>query len=442
MSLQQAAPVAAIIAIAVSMFYLLLWTLFWRVLVTSPLPPVLYLVPINALICILAAIGLWCGASGIRPSVTRAFAGLVILLALVVLAQYLLRTAAGIEQLLFAEQARALLDGAYPGRPAPQAALIYLFMGLGLWFAANPRAPSFDLNDIAASGAVFVSFTALLGHVFQAEQLYGATSGLSLVDAVLLLILSLGVLSLNPRGLVAAYGADDTGGAARRRLLPSVVLTPVLLGLLQFIAVKNGQMDFSLALALTVAATIVALIVLIEWVSRLLSRIEDERSGILIRRESKAKEEGGTDKLTGLLNRRGWDECMQRSEALCQRGNLNACVIVIDLDGLKHINDTQGHAKGDELLRNAANALRIAARREDFLARLGGDEFAYLAPGCGPEHAGVVLKRLSTALQSAGVAASLGYALRDLAGSLAAAFQEADQMMYAHKRERKAAASV
>jgi len=113
-------------------------------------------------------------------------------------------------------------------------------------------------------------------------------------------------------------------------------------------------------------------------------------------------------------------------------------VIVIDLDGLKRINDTEGHAKGDDFIRRAGNALRVAARREDVLARLGGDEFACLSVGCVPEHANAVLKRLSQSLQKASVPASLGYAMRDLAGSIGAAFQEADAAMYTHKRARKA----
>ncbi|MGH8481802.1 MAG: diguanylate cyclase domain-containing protein, partial [Nevskiaceae bacterium] len=89
-------------------------------------------------------------------------------------------------------------------------------------------------------------------------------------------------------------------------------------------------------------------------------------------------------------------------------------------------------------IRRAGNALRVAARRDDVLARLGGDEFGCLSVGCVPEHANEILKRLSLALSKANVPASLGYAMRDLAGSIAAAFQEADQAMYMHKRARKA----
>jgi GGDEF domain-containing protein len=80
----------------------------------------------------------------------------------------------------------------------------------------------------------------------------------------------------------------------------------------------------------------------------------------------------------------------------------------------------------------------MAARRDDVLARLGGDEFACLSVGCVPEHANEILKRLSNALVKANVPASLGFAMRGLAGSIPAAFQEADQAMYTHKRARQA----
>jgi diguanylate cyclase (GGDEF)-like protein len=245
-------------------------------------------------------------------------------------------------------------------------------------------------------------------------------------------------LCLNPEGVVARLAGDDAAGAAKRRVLPVVILTPILMGLIQYLAVTWEALEFPVALALAVTGNVVVFIALAEWVGRTLSRIEQERTGQFAERESRAKAEGMTDMLTGLANRRGWDRAVAESEARCQREGLNACVIVIDLDGLKHINDTEGHAKGDEFIRRASQALKGAARREDCLARLGGDEFACLSLNCPPEHAQVVLKRLSQALQKANVPASLGYAMRDLAGSIPAAFQEADQAMYRHKRARKA----
>jgi diguanylate cyclase (GGDEF)-like protein len=111
----------------------------------------------------------------------------------------------------------------------------------------------------------------------------------------------------------------------------------------------------------------------------------------------------------------------------------------LSLSVLDEYGQTTIGPRGDEFIRRAGNVLKIAERRDDILARLGGDEFACLAVGALPEHANEILKRLSTAMMKASVPASLGYAMRDLAGSIPAAFQEADQAMYTHKRARKAA---
>lgn len=442
MNPQRFALFGAVATVTVSAVYLLGWWLLWRLMVTAPLPGTLYVLPLTALGAILIACGQFSALQGAGTR-TRAWAAAVITLAAIVLLEHVLDLQNGVENYIFGDETRALIGGATPGRPAPQAAMIILFLGMALWFLDRSRARRFDYADLGIGMALFLSFTILLGHLYQARMLYQAAGnnsiGMSLIETVMLLTLSLGALCLNPQGALASFTSRDAAGVAKRRILPVVVLAPILLGLLQYVSVKTETLDLSVALALAVTANIVIFIALAEWVGRLLVKIDEERTGVFVARETRAKEEGMTDKLTGLLNRRGWDQFVAQSEARCQREGLNACVIVIDLDGLKRINDTLGHAKGDEFIFRAASALRIAARREDCLARLGGDEFAYLSLGCAPEHAGVVLQRLSQALQKASVPASLGYAMRDLAGSLGAAFQEADQAMYAHKRSRKAA---
>ena len=431
--------------VAVSAIYLALWGLMWRLLLTNPLPSSLYVLPLTALICVVAAFGLMSVRGAPSSQLARLWSGLVIVVAALVLIEYLLGMPGGLEQYVFQNATRSLLGGSAPGRPAPQAALILLFLGLALWFMGKPRIYRFDFADLGIGMALFLSFTSLLGHLYEAKSLYqsagGGTVSMSLMETLLLLLLSLSALSLNPQGVVAGWSADDAAGAAKRRLIPAIVVTPVLLGLVQYLSVKYQALEFPVALALSVTANIVVFLSLSEWVARLLARIEVERTGDFAQREHKAKEEGMTDMLTTLLNRRGWDLAVKQSEERCAREGLNACVVVIDLDGLKRINDTEGHASGDEFIRRAGSALKLAARREDVLARLGGDEFACLTLGCAPEHAGVVLKRISQSLQKGGVPASLGYAMRDLAGSIGAAFQEADHAMYAHKRARKSQAS-
>jgi diguanylate cyclase (GGDEF)-like protein len=105
------------------------------------------------------------------------------------------------------------------------------------------------------------------------------------------------------------------------------------------------------------------------------SRLENERETM---RRSALR-----DSLTGLCNRRGLDERIGYEVARHARERRRFAVVAIDLDGFKGVNDRFGHAAGDELLRDVADALAGAVREQDTVARLGGDEFCVLAPETG-----------------------------------------------------------
>lgn len=87
------------------------------------------------------------------------------------------------------------------------------------------------------------------------------------------------------------------------------------------------------------------------------------------------------DQLTGLYNRRAFEERLEEERARAARSGESLALVVIDLDGLKTINDAGGHLAGDEALRLAAEALRSSTRQSDLPCRLGGDEFAVILPG-------------------------------------------------------------
>jgi diguanylate cyclase (GGDEF)-like protein len=148
----------------------------------------------------------------------------------------------------------------------------------------------------------------------------------------------------------------------------------------------------------------------------------------------RAERDAITDALTGCLNRRGWQRVLIAEEERCRRHGLEAGVAVVDLDGLKAVNDASGHAAGDALIVNAARSLQRAIRASDTVARLGGDEFAVLAIQPLPVAEGSVVSRLSEALEAASVEATIGYALRSETGELLSSWNRADERMLLAKR--------
>jgi diguanylate cyclase (GGDEF)-like protein/PAS domain S-box-containing protein len=146
------------------------------------------------------------------------------------------------------------------------------------------------------------------------------------------------------------------------------------------------------------------------------------------------------DILTGLYNRAYFEEEMLRLE----RGrHFPVSVIMTDIDGFKMVNDTDGHAAGDTLLRDAARVLKTAFRGEDVVTRFGGDEFAVLLPGTNAESAAEATARVRNSVAAynnvhAGrpLMISLGSSTAE-SGQLADALKEADKRMYQEKMHNR-----
>ena len=161
--------------------------------------------------------------------------------------------------------------------------------------------------------------------------------------------------------------------------------------------------------------------------------------------EQRLRHQATHDALTTLANRARFTELL--GEAL-QRPDAAArpvAVLLIDLDDFKLINDTLGHAVGDEVLVTVAERLQRAIRHDDLVARLGGDEFAALLHDVGDEHAVQVAQRirevLSTPVRTAGhdllVHASIGVATSSAGDRIDALLRNADLAMYAAKEHGK-----
>ena len=156
----------------------------------------------------------------------------------------------------------------------------------------------------------------------------------------------------------------------------------------------------------------------------------------LQRRLDAAESAALSDPMTGLGNRRAFERAVDQEEARCARFGHRAGIVVLDLDGLKDVNDSWGHAAGDDLLRRAGESIRRTLRSADQAFRIGGDEFALVLPEVTSDGLSRLHERLTDALDDAGVSASVGCAIREPGGSLHASVRIADAEMYERKRRR------
>jgi len=145
------------------------------------------------------------------------------------------------------------------------------------------------------------------------------------------------------------------------------------------------------------------------------------------------------DTLTGLGNRRYFDEAFARSLQLAERKNQQVALVLLDLDNFKQVNDNFGHHAGDDVLLAVADAMRNTLRASDTLFRFGGDEFAVLLCGEDAQSVELVAHRLVKSISSHhqcekfNVSASAGLACYRTADSEKTLFGRADAALYQAK---------
>ena len=147
-----------------------------------------------------------------------------------------------------------------------------------------------------------------------------------------------------------------------------------------------------------------------------------------------------TDALTGVYNRRYFDLFLGNEVDRSRRFGRGLAIILVDIDNLKHYNDTYGHPAGDQALRFAATCLEQERRRADVVARIGGDEFAIILPETEAEGAQIVADRITAAIGASGplqhpLTVSMGISILHGANVEAGALvQRADRALYEAKR--------
>jgi diguanylate cyclase (GGDEF)-like protein len=200
------------------------------------------------------------------------------------------------------------------------------------------------------------------------------------------------------------------------------------------LTVKNpGGPDLGLPVALAILGLALAALL----ASLILAWGRTERMQELERQASQ-------DSLTGLSNRRRFEEDLAAAMARGRRDSSRGALLMLDLDRFKQVNDSGGHPAGDRLIKEIAEVLRRRTRASDSLARLGGDEFAVILPRCSREEARLTAEMIADEVRNHRSAAapepitvSIGISMfgRDPRTSVATVISEADAAMYAAKDE-------
>jgi diguanylate cyclase (GGDEF)-like protein len=158
-----------------------------------------------------------------------------------------------------------------------------------------------------------------------------------------------------------------------------------------------------------------------------------------------------TDALTGLYNRRLFDEYCDKELNRATRYAQQLAIVILDLHKLKEVNDQRGHLQGDEVLKTAASTLRKTLRASDFSFRIGGDEFALLLPQTDPEQAITLCHRIRSQYESdigplsldIGVTLDFGIAVHPADGDQKSSLMNiADQRLYQMKISGRAKSGV
>jgi diguanylate cyclase (GGDEF)-like protein len=224
------------------------------------------------------------------------------------------------------------------------------------------------------------------------------------------------------------------------RWYPIVVIVPTIVAILAEPIEHNGLLAIMCTILLLYTFSVTKLVHLDYWAAVKSRALLEQRAVSL---ESLCV----TDTLTQIPNRLHFDQRLDQAWESAIQSNLPVSVLLVDLDHFKSINDTYGHAYGDECLKAAAQVLcRSMHRNTDLVARWGGEEFAVLLPGAEAASARVIAERLlrgiaGTIVSSRGnsvrLACSIGVATvhRTKASLLSDFLTEVDEALYAAKQQ-------
>ena len=367
--------------------------------------------------------------------ISRILALLAALLGMAILAEYAFHFSTGLER-LFPFDPKS--TSPWPARPSPQTASGLLLLGITLAMIRVRSRIAVRVADLVVICLAMLMLVLVSGEFFGALRLFGLspvtrTSPQTLFCLALLTFVAF--LRRSEIGLFSIFLGRGIGSRIARVLGPVLLVLPFLreIGRQRLIHAQMLPERYATSILASVAAAMAfTMLIVIAWY---IKDMEAEIQDLSLR-----------DELTRLYNLRGFYLLGGHVLGLAQRSQLPCSVLYVDVDNLKQINDSMGHAKGSAILIETVQMLGQTFRETDVIGRIGGDEFAVVCQ-CSHVAISIAAERLgaATATRNAqpghGVplSFSVGYATADEHGhqSLQELLSLADLAMYDRKRRKK-----
>jgi diguanylate cyclase (GGDEF)-like protein len=352
-----------------------------------------------------------------------------------VLAEYALHISGGIERFLPTDPHSASL---WPDRPSPQTASGLLLLGISLALIRVRARIAVRIADLVVSLLGLLILVLVSGEIFGAFRIFALSQVTRTSQQTLICLAFLTLVAFLRRsevGVFSIFLGRGIGSRIARTLGPILLVLPFLreIGRQRLIHTRMLPEDYTTAFLASLAATLsFLLLMLLVWY---IKAMEVEIQDLSLR-----------DELTRLYNLRGFSLLGDHVLNLAHRTQAPCSVLFVDVDNLKLINDSLGHAIGSAILVETADLLKKTFRESDVLGRIGGDEFAVVCQ-CSHVTISIAANRLEAAAVNRNaqpgrqfpLSFSVGYATADEHGrqSLQELLSLADKAMYEDKRHKK-----
>jgi diguanylate cyclase (GGDEF)-like protein len=357
------------------------------------------------------------------------------LLGMAILAEYALHTSGGLERFLPSDPKST---SQWPGRSSPQTAAGLTLLGITVALIRMRTRIAVRLADLIAISLGLLVLVLVSGEIFGALRIFGLSSVTRTSPQTLACLTTLTFVAFLRRseiGVFSVFLGRGIGSRIARFLGPLLLVLPFLreIGRQRLIHARMLPENYATAILASLAAAMAFVILIaIAWY---IKTMEAEIQDLSLR-----------DELTRLYNLRGFSLLGGHVLSLAQRSQLPCSVLFVDVDNLKQINDSLGHAIGSDILVETAEMLKKTFRETDVTGRIGGDEFSVVCQ-CSHVAISIAANRLEAASAARNarpgnvclLSFSVGYATAQEHGrqSLEELLALADRAMYEEKRRRK-----